>query len=314
MGFTYKGLKIKRQRHMITAEEVEQGLQQMLQRNPRVTEITDRPTAQGDEVVLDYAGFCNGDQFAGGTAENQTLVLGSGMFIPGFEEQLIGKLPGQEVLVKVTFPQQYHSQALAGKEAEFRCKLKTILEKTPYELDDTFAKEVGRCDTLSQMRQQLQQQMQSYVNQQSEMDLQDRLLNMAADTLELTVSEEMLAEAMEEQLHNLRSQMAMQGMTLEAYCQRTNTSEEEIRQQLWPQAEFAVRSRAAVDEIVRLEGLKAEPEDVDRALEVICRHNQITLDQLKEQYDDALAQLVERSVLTGKVMNLLWETAVIEEA
>ena len=132
MSFTYKGLHAKLERHIVTGEEVDRNLQRLLQQNPRIAEVTDRPTEQGDEVVLDYAGFCDGEQFAGGTAENQTLVLGSGMFIPGFEEQLLDKVPGEEVVVKVTFPKAYHSEALAGKEAEFRCKIHSIRSLTLY--------------------------------------------------------------------------------------------------------------------------------------------------------------------------------------
>ena len=139
MSFTYKGLKAKLERHEVTEEEVNRQLQRIRDQKPRIQEVNDRPTEQGDEVVLDYAGFCNGEQFAGGTAEKQTLVLGSGTFIPGFEEQLLDKVPGEEVVVKVMFPSQYHSADLAGKAAEFRCKIHEIRVKTQYELDDTFA-------------------------------------------------------------------------------------------------------------------------------------------------------------------------------
>ncbi len=313
MGFTYKGLKGKLERHIVTGEEVDRNLQRLLERNPRVAEITDRPTEQGDEVILDYAGFCDGNQFAGGTAENQTLVLGSGMFIPGFEEQLLDKVPGEEVTVNVTFPEQYHSADLAGKEARFHCKIRSIRVKTPYELDDTFAKEVGGCDTLEQMRQKMQESLQAYADQQGEMELQDQLLRQAAETLELTVSEKMLEDAVEEQLQNLRAQLAQQGLSLEMYCQFMSTTEDAIRKDLRPQAEFAIRSRAAVDEIVQIEGLQAEQEDIGKALAIICRQNNITMQQLKEQYDAALEQAVINSVLTGKAMQLIRDAAVVEE-
>ena len=313
MAFTYKGLRAKLERHMVTSEEVDRNLQRLLEQNPRIAEITDRPTEQGDEVILDYAGFCDGEQFAGGTAEDQTLVLGSGMFIPGFEEQLLDKVPGEEVVVKVTFPQQYHSEALAGKEAEFRCKLKAIRVKTPYELDDTFAKEVGQCESLEDMRKKMQESLQAYADERGEMDLQDTLLRMAADTLELTVSPKMLEEAVEEQLQNLRAQLAQQGLTLEMYCQFMSTTEEALREDLRPQAEFAIRSRAAIDEIVQIEGLTADEEDIGKALAIIARHNHITVDQLKEQYDAALEQAVINSVLTGKVMQLIRANAIVEE-
>ena len=313
MSFTYKGLKAKLERHIVTGEEVDRNLQRLMEQNPRIAEITDRPTEQGDEVVLDYAGFCDGEQFAGGTAENQTLVLGSGMFIPGFEEQLLDKVPGEEVIVKVTFPEVYHSEALAGKEAEFRCTIKSIRVKTPYAMDDVFAKEVGQCDTLEEMRQKMQESLQAYADERGEMDLQDGLLRQAAETLELTVSEKMLADAVEEQLQNMAAQLAQQGLSLEMYCQFMSTTEDALREDLRPQAEFAIRSRAPIDEIVQLEGLEADEEDIGKALAIIARHNNITLDQLKEQYDAALEQAVINSVLTGKVMQLIRAAAIVEE-
>ena len=313
MSFTYKGLQGKLERHIVTGEEVDRNLQRLLQQNPRIAEVTDRPTEQGDEVILDYAGFCDGVQFAGGTAQKQSLVLGSGMFIPGFEEQLLDKVPGEEVVVKVTFPAAYHSADLAGKEAEFRCKIHSIRVKTPYELDDVFAKEVGHCENLEEMRQKMQQSLQGYADEQGEMDLQDNLLRQAAATLELKISDKMLADAVEEQLQNLRAQLAQQGLTLEMYCQFMATTPEQLREDLKPQAEFAIRSRAAIDEIVQIEGLEATQEDIAQALAVICRHNNITMDQLKEQYDAALEQAVINSVLTGKAMQLIRAAAVVEE-
>ena len=313
MSFTYKGLRAKLERYTVTGEEVDRNLQRLLQQNPRIAEITERPTEQGDEVILDYAGFCDGEQFAGGTAEKQTLVLGSGMFIPGFEEQLLDKVPGEEVTVKVTFPEQYHSEALAGKEAEFKCKIHAIRVKTPYELDDTFAREVGGCETLEEMREKMRQSLQSYADERGEMDLQDKLLRQAAETLELTISDKMLEDAVEDQLQNMRAQLAQQGLSIEMYCQFMSTTEEKLKEDLRPQAEYAIRSRAAIDEIVQLEALEATKEDIGQALALICRHNNITMDQLKEQYDAALEQAVINSVLTGKVMELIRSEAIVEE-
>ena len=313
MSFQYKGLTASYTPYQVTDEEVDRQLQRLLERNPRIATVTDRPTQLGDEVVLDYAGFCGGEQFAGGTAQNQTLVLGSGMFIPGFEEQLVDKVPGEEVTVKVTFPEQYHSDALAGKEAEFKCKILKIRVKTPYELDDTFAKEVGQCDTLEQMRTRLQESLQAYADERGEMELQDRLLNEAAKTLELEVTDKMLADAVEDQMNNLRAQLAQQGLSLEMYCQFMNTTEETLREDVKPSAEAALRCRAAIDEIVMAEGLEPDQEEITKTLVAICRQNNITMEQLKEQYDAALEQAVINSVLTGKVMRLIRDAAVVEE-
>ena len=226
MSFTYKGLEAQLNRHIVTDAEVDGQLQRLQQQNPRIAVIKDRATQLGDEVVLDYAGFCDGEQFAGGTAQNQTLVLGSGMFIPGFEEQLVDKVPEEPVTVQVTFPESYHAENLAGKAAEFRCTIHEIRVKTAYELDDVFAQEVGGCETFDQMRKKLAESLQEYVDQRGEMDLQDRLLQMAADTLELTITDKMLSDAQDEQMEALKAQLAQQGLTLEMYCQFMNTTPE----------------------------------------------------------------------------------------
>ncbi len=313
MSFTYKGLRATLTKHIVTDEEVDRQLQRLQQMHPRIAEVTDRPTEQGDEVVLDYAGFCEGEQFAGGTAENQTLVLGSGMFIPGFEEQLLDKVCGEKVIVKVTFPTEYHAENLAGKDAEFHCTIHQIRVKSQYEMDDTFAKEVGGCDTFEQMREKLRESLQAYTDERGEMDLQDRLLRQAAESLELTVTDAMLQDALDEQVRNLEAQLAQQGLNLDMYCSFMKTTPENIREDMKPQAEMAVRCRAAIDEIVMAEGLEADQESIGKTLAAICRQNNITMEQLKEHYDAAMEQAVVNSVLTGKVMHLIREAAIVEE-
>ena len=311
MSFTYKGLTAELQRHTVTEEEIDRNLRKLLQQSPRIAVIKDRPTQLGDEVVLDYAGFCDGEQFAGGTASNQTLVLGSGTFIPGFEEQLVDKVPEEKVIVKVTFPEQYHSDALAGKEAEFHCVIHEIRVKTPYELDDVFAREVGGGDTLEEMRRKLGESLQAYSDERGEMDLQDRLLRQAADTLDYTPSEEELNRAAEEQLMNLQAQLAQQGLTLDMYCSFMHTTREDLLRDARPAAESALRCNAAVDKIVELEGLEATQEDIAEALAVVCRRNGITLEQLQPHYDSEFEAAVIKSILTGKVMSLIREAATV---
>ena len=309
MEFTYRGLQAQLDRHIITDEEVDRNLERLRQQNPRIAVLGDRPTRLGDEVVLDYAGYCNGEQFPGGTAQFQTLVLGSGMFIPGFEEQLVDKMPQEQVVVKVTFPETYHAPELAGKDAEFRCVIHEIREKTNYELDDTFAKEVGRCDTLDQMRQELRKSLQAYADERGEMDLQDRLLRQAAATLELEITEDALNEAVEAQLNNLRAQLSQRGLDIQMYCQFLNTTEEALREEARPDAEVSIRSQAAIEKIVELEKLEATPQEISDALALICRQNNMTMEQLKPHYDAELEAAVINSVLTSKVMGLIREAA-----
>ena len=309
MSFTYKGLQAKHSRHIVTEEEIQRHLHRLQQQNPRIAAVKDRATQSGDEVVLDYAGYCDGVQFPGGTAQNQTLVLGSGMFIPGFEEQLLDKVPGESVVVKVTFPKQYHSEELAGKDAEFHCTIHEIRIKTAYELDDTFAQEVGGFYTLEEMTEELAKSLQAYTDERGEMDLQDRLLRQAAATLDYTVDPAQLEEAVNEQLQNMEAQLKQQGLTMEMYCSFMNTTTEDLRKDAYPAAEAALRNHAAIEKIVELEHLEATQDEIGQALALICRQNNVTMEQLKELYDAEFEAAVLKSVLTSKVMRLIRDAA-----
>ena len=313
MSFTYRGLKATLERHIITGEEIDRQIERLRQQNPRIAHVDNRPTENGDEVVLDYAGFCDGVQFPGGTAEKQTLVLGSGTFIPGFEEQLLDKVPGEEVVVKVMFPAQYHSADLAGKAAEFRCKIHEIRVKTQYELDDTFAKEVGGCETFAEMREKLAQSLQAYTDERGEMDLQDRLLRQAAATLEFTPSEKQIEAEVGEQIQNLTAQLNQQGLSLEMYCQFMNTTEEKLREDAKGNAEASVRIQAAIEQVVYNENMEATKEEIGQAMAIIARQNNMTLEQLKPYVDAEFEAAVVRSVLTSKVMKLIRDSAEITE-
>ena len=312
MSFTYRGLKAKLDRYLVTDKDVDSQIERLQQQNPRIAIITDRPTENGDEVVLDYAGYCDGVQFPGGTAENQTLVLGSGAFIPGFEEQLLDKVCEEKVVVKVTFPEQYHAEDLAGKDAEFHCTIHQIRVKTAYELDDTFAREVGGCDTFEEMRVKLAESLQAYTDERGEMDLQDRLLRQAAETLEFEPTEKQIEAELDEQLKNLEAQLAQQGLTLDMYCQFLNTSREKLREDARGNAVVSVKVQAAIEQIVAIEELTASQQEMGEAMAVIARQNRMTVEQLKPYVDAEFTAAVERSVLTSKVMKLIRDAAVIE--
>ena len=309
----YKGLKGVRERFIIPEAQVDRQIDSILENNLKTTPVTGRAATAGDELVLDYAGEVNGDFFQGGTAQKQTLVLGSGMFIPGFEEQLVDKVPGEEVSVMVTFPEAYHAPELAGKEAEFKCKIHEIRVKTSYELDDVFAKEIGGCDTFEQMRQKLRESLQAYTDERGEMDLQDRLLRQAADTLEFTPSDAQIEQELDEQIQNLTAQLAQQGLTLDMYCQFMNTSEDKLREDARANAIASVRIQAAIETIVELENLSAEKEELAQAAALVARQNHMTMEQLKPYYDAAFEAALTRSVLTSKVLKLIRDCAEITE-
>ena len=313
MAFTYRGLKAEYNRHMVTPEEIHRQLERLQQQSPRIELVENRPTQNGDEVVLDYAGFCDGVQFPGGTAEKQTLVLGSGTFIPGFEEQLLDKVVGEEVSVKVMFPAQYHAPDLAGKAAEFKCKIHQIRIKSTYELDDTFAKEVGGCETMLQMEERMGQSLQAFTDERGEMDLQDRLLRMAAETLEFEPSESQIQAEIDEQIANLSAQLAQQGLNLEMYCSFMSTTEEALRADARANAVASVRIQAAIELIASLENMEASKEEIGQAVAVIARQNNMTTEELKPYYDAEFEAAVVRSVLTSKVMKLIRDSAEISQ-
>lgn len=311
MSFQYRGLKAQYDRHIVTEDEINRQMQTLRQQHPRIAIVKDRAARLGDEIVLDYAGYCDGKQFEGGTAQMQTLVLGSGMFIPGFEEQLVDKVPGEEVIVKVTFPEQYHAEHLAGKPAEFHCAIREIRVKTEYDLDDIFAKEVGECDTFEDFHKLLGKAMQEFSDERGEMDLKDRLMRQAAATLELEVASEQIDAAVDAQMQNLGAQLGQKGLTLEMYCQFMGKKEEDLREEFRAGAEQEIRIQAAIDEVVRLEGITAEQADIDEVCQMICRQNNLTMEQLQENFDDDLKDAVVRTVNARKVMELIRSAAVI---
>ena len=312
MEFIYKGLKAKLEKHTVTEEELLDSLEQLRQANPKIAAV-ERPAKMGDELILDYAGFCDGEQFQGGTAEYQMLTLGSGRFIPGFEEQLVGAEADSEVTVKVKFPDQYHPE-LAGKEAEFKCKVHQVREISEYRLDDTFAQEVGHCESLEVMKDTVRENLQQYANERSEMDLQNSLLKMAVESYpETEPTAEELKEAVDEQMKALEGQLQQQGATLEMYCQYKQTTEEALREQAVPAAKRNIRANAAIAKIIELENLTASEQEQQEAMELVCSQNHMTFEQMKPYITEEFTAAVKRSVLTGKVMELLRNTAVIEE-
>jgi len=217
------------------------------------------------------------------------------------------------VSVKVMFPSQYHAPDLAGKAAEFKCKIHEIRVKTAYELDDTFAREVGGCETFAEMKQRLGESLQAYVDERGEMDLQDRLVRQAADTLEFSPSEAQINAELDEQIKNLTAQLAQQGLNLEMYCQFMNTTEEKLREDARANAEASVRVQAAIELVVEMEQLEASEEEIGQALAMIARQNRMTVEQLKPYVDAEFQAAVVRSVLTSKVMKLIRDAAEITE-
>ena len=313
MSFTYLNLQGKLEHVTATAEDIERQLQRLLQANPRIVPVVGRAAAAGDELVLDYAGFSEGVQFPGGTAEKQTLTLGSGMFIPGFEEQLIGANAGDDVTVTVTFPTEYHAPELAGKAAEFRCHVHEIRSHSSYELDDTFAKEIGQCETMEQMRENMGKALQEYYDQRAEQELCWQLMHQAAATVEERPSDEELDRMVEAQLETLKAQLAQKGLTLEAYCQFTGSDEKKLREDMRPDALEAFRTQKAVEKIAQLENLTVTDEEMDAAIQRICADNHMSAEDLKPYFDNGFLTVVRQQMLRDKATEVVRRSAQITQ-
>ena len=313
MSFTYLNLQGKLEHVDVTAEDIDRQLQRLLQANPRIIPVTGRAAALGDELVLDYAGFSEGVQFPGGTAEKQTLTLGSGMFIPGFEEQLVGTNIGDDVTVTVTFPTEYHAPELAGKPAEFRCHVHEIRTHSSYELDDTFAKEIGQCDTMEQMRENMGKALQDYYNERAEQELRWQLMHQVAATVEEQPTDEELDRMVEAQMETLVAQLAQKGLTLEAYCQFTGSDEKKLREDMRPDALEAFHTQKAVEKIAQLENLTVTDEEMNAAIERICADNHMSAEDLKPYFDNGFLTVVRQQMLRDKATEVVRRSAQITQ-
>ncbi len=307
---SYKGLHGTLERAIVSDARIDRQIDQLIEQNPRIIPVTDRVSRLGDELVLDYAGFTDGVQFEGGTAQNQTLTLGSGSFIPGFEDQLVGKNVGDAVDVRVTFPQQYHAPALAGKEAVFRCKIHEIRLRQKYEPDDAFAREVAGLDSFATLRERMREGLQAYLDKQAADDLKARLLDQLLEDFD--IPQALMDRAIDRQLQTLEAQLARQGLTLDAYCQFMGKSREQLCQDCAPDARKGIQRQRVIREIAAAEGIAADEDDVARAIQAICRDNNMSVEQLSAHLDDAAQSAIVQNVVTEKVLARILECAVID--
>lgn len=312
MEFIYKGLEAEFDRHIVTDEEVDTQLERLHQQTPKIKVVYDRPAQNGDELVIDYEGWRGEEQFPGGTAQYQTLVLGSGRFIPGFEDQLIGAKPGDKVDVNVTFPEEYHAEELAGQAAVFHCYVHEIRESSEYELNDEFAQALG-LESFDKLREALRESIQRYTDERGNMDLEDRLIRMAAQTLPFDPTPDELDEALTEQMEALSAQLIQQGLSLEMYAQFTGKTVGELREDQKGDARENLRIRRAIEKIVELENITATQEDMTAAVADVANENNLTAEEMQSYVNEEFLSAVQRSIEMKKVMKLVRESAVLTE-
>ena len=312
MEFKYKGLEATMEKLIISDEEVDRQMEKLRQQMTVTRAITDRPAQLGDEVILDYAGFCDGEQFPGGTANAQPLKLGSGMFIPGFEEQLVGKCVDEKVDVVVRFPDDYHAAHLAGKEAVFHCMIQEIQVHEPYAMDDTFAREVGKCDNLEAMHAMVKNNLQSHSDNMAETDLREDLIRQAAESLDFEADEAAVEQAIDDSMSSLRIGLAEQKLTIDDYCKFTNQTEEQLREDLRPEAIANLRVRAALAKVAELENLEATQDEIDAYGVSVMQQSGMSMEEIRAAYQGDFDATVKQNVLTLKAILVIRDSAVIK--
>ena len=298
-------------RMSVTDAQVEKQISRLLEQHKRTTIIADRPSQPGDELVLDYAGTIDGVPFEGGSAQNQTLTLGSGMFIPGFEEQLVNKNAGESADVCVSFPENYHIQALAGKSAVFHCDIRAIRVHEKYKADDTFAREVFHLESFQMLENALRSQMQQYIDRKAEEELQNNLIDQLCANAVLSATDEQIARAVDLEMKSLEAQLARQKLTLAAYAQFTGKTVEQLREEYLPDAQKNLLRQQVIAEIAQAENIEADEQSVADAITALCRENNISIDEMQKYMTEEFQSAVVRSVITDKVLKLIQESAEI---
>ncbi|MCI8388510.1 MAG: trigger factor [Clostridiales bacterium] len=306
----YLGIPVTKTVREASDADADAEIEQTRSRNSRQIEITDRAAQNGDITVIDFDGYVDDKQFEGGKAEKYNLTLGSGQFIPGFEEQIVGKNIGDEFDVNVTFPTEYHAAELAGKPAVFKVKLHEIKFNELPELDDEFAKDVSEFDTFAEYKADVKAKIQDRYNKEADGEVEEQLINALIEKLNAEIPEPMFDAETENFVRDFDGRLRMQGLDLKTYFKYTGLDLDALRKQMRPQAERQVKTRLALEKIVELEGIKPTDDEINEEFDRIAKAYNMELDKVKEMVDTAM---VSDDVSVKKAVDLIKEKAVVTE-
>ena len=302
----YKGIEVPKREVKVEESEVDAEVNRMAERNARI-ETVDRAAQMGDTVVIDFEGFEGGKPFQGGKAEDYSLTLGSGSFIPGFEEALVGAVAGEERDVNVTFPENYNAKELAGKPAIFKCKVHEVKESIKPELDDEFAKDVSEFDTLDALKNDIRERFTKSREEQNERAFESSAVQLAAANMTCNVPACMIDEQVDHQIEQFAYQLQSQGMKMEDYTKMIGGDLSSLRQSMRPMAEQTVRSDILLSEIARAENLEVTDEEVEEELKKLAEQYQMELDKVKAAVDTAA---VKSDLMGKKAAKIITDNAV----
>ena len=308
----YTGVKIKDIVHAIKDEDVEKELESLQERNMRMVEV-DRETKDGDILNIDYAGFVGDDQFEGGTAEDQPLKLGTGQFIPGFEEQLTGKKKGDEVDVKVTFPEDYHSKELAGKEAVFHVKINGIAEEEKPEINDEFAQDVSEFESLKELKEDIKNKLDEAAESKAEMEKKNAILEKVFESNDVEIPDAMVESTMDDMMNEFAQSIQQQGMDAGEYLKYIDKDPKEFREDMKDDAYKRVKMRLIVKAVADEEDFDATDEEVENELNMMAQQYQMEADRLKELMGPDQIDMIKGDIKNRKAVDYMFETAVIEK-
>ena len=304
----YNGLDIEQVQYTITDEDVEKEIENLQKRNARTVSV-ERPVQNGDTVVLDYAGFVGEDQFEGGTAENQELKIGSGMFIPGFEDQLVGAEKDAKVDVNVTFPENYQAKELAGKDATFHCTIHEIKEEQLPELNDEFAQDVSEFDTLDELKEDTKKNLQRSLDDQSVEDAKTKLIDALREKNEIEVPHAMVEDELNNMMNEFDQQLRYQGMSLDLYLQYTGGSMDDFRSQAKEDAEKRVASRIIIRSIADKEGIGVTEDELNEELQKVADQYKMSLEDFRKAIGKDAERMFRTDIQVRKTIDQLFENA-----
>lgn len=307
----YRGLKGVKYLPPVSEESIEARIEQDVLRVTTSQDVTDDPAESGDRVSIDYTGTMDGVLFEGGSAEGYRLVLGKGAFIPGFEDGIIGMLPGEEKEVRVQFPEDYHQESLAGKEALFQIKLNEISRDLRPELDDEFAADVSMHTTFAQYREAIVKELEEQREKQAEAKLEDSLILQAVDASDCDIPDAMIEDEMDVMVRNLRMRIAYQGLQYRDYLRYTGTSEEQVREMYRPEAALRVKTQLVLDEIRKREDVVPTQEEIDKEIAARAPKDGRDLDGYKAGLNEAQLEYYKEAATSAKVVKLLRDAAEI---
>ena len=310
----YKGLEVDKVSTRVTQKEVDAKIQEEAEKNAREVVVTDRPVADGDEVILDFEGFVDGEAFEGGKGENYPLTIGSGSFIPGFEEQLVGAEAEKEVEVKVTFPEDYHAKDLAGKDAVFKCKVNEIHVKEVPEADDDFAQDISEFDTLAEYKEDIKKNLMEQKEKEAKAAKEAAVVAKVVENATMEIPDAMVDTQVRNMADDFARRIQSQGLTVDQYFQFTGMTAEKLFEQMRPDALKRIQNSLVLEAVAKAENIEISDERVEEELQKMADAYKMELDKVKSLMDDAAIDQMKDDLAIQAAVDLVRDAAKEVEA